>query len=324
VPGGRASRRRAAEQAGTATAQQVADKPAAKPEPASTDKPRRSDAEVARARMIAMSFAIVAVLCLGFVFTITTLGALKEHRDQVTGYDNFRYELANGTAPVGQTDENGVLLEPGTAVALLDFPTLGFQTLVNEGTTSGVLVSGPGHRRDTYLPGQAGVSLIYGRRAAFGGPFGDIASLKPGDQITATTGQAVSTYKVIDVRRANDVIPPQTGKGRMTLVTADGRPYLPDGVIYVDADLTTDVQPANSRIITAAALAPAEFALQGDSSAWFLLLLWAQALLVVSIGLVFAWVRWGRWETWVVGMPILLAVGVATALQASLLLPNLM
>ena len=32
-----------------------------------------------------------------------------------------------------------------------------------EGTSSGTLMSGPGHRRDTPFPGQAGVSVIVGR-----------------------------------------------------------------------------------------------------------------------------------------------------------------
>jgi LPXTG-site transpeptidase (sortase) family protein len=274
--------------------------------------------------MIAMSLAILATVCLGFVATMSFLGALRAHRDQVTSYDNFRYDLANGTAPVAQTDENGVLLAPGTPVALIDIPALGVHQVVSEGTTSGVLMSGPGHRRDTLLPGQAGVSVIYGRRAAYGGPFRDLGSLKPGDEIVTTTGQAVSKFRVVDVRRAGAPLPPAAQKGRLVLITADGRPWVPNGVIAVDADLQTDAQPANQRVITNATLSNAELPLQGDPAAWVSLLLWTQLLLIVAVAVAFAWARWGRWEAWLLGIPIALAVGIATASQAAQLLPNLM
>jgi hypothetical protein len=185
-------------------------------------------------------------------------------------------------------------------------------------------MSGPGHRRDTLLPGQAGVSVVYGRRAAYGGPFGDLGNLKPGDEIRTTTGQAVSTFKVVDVRRAGNPLPPIAQKGRLVLITADGRPWVPEGVIAVDADLQTEAQPANQRVITSATLVNAELPLQGDPTAWVSLLLWTQALLVVAVGVAFAWARWGRWEAWLLGIPIALAVGIATASQAAQLLPNLM
>jgi LPXTG-site transpeptidase (sortase) family protein len=287
-------------------------------------RPVRTDAQRARARAVAMSLAIVALLCLTFVATVSVLGALKEQRDQKTAYDSFRYELANGTAAVGQTDENGVLLEPGTSIAVLTIPALGLDSVVLEGTTSGVLQSGPGHRRDTVLPGQPGVSVIFGRQAAFGGPFSKLATLSRGTELKVITGQGESTYRVVDVRRAGQEVPVLQAKGRLVLVTADGRPYLPTGVVAVDADLVSEAFPANPRVITAAALAPAEQPLQGDPAAWIGVLLWAQALLITGVALVWCWVRWGRWETWLVGVPVVLALGVAASAQAAQLLPNLM
>jgi hypothetical protein len=35
-------------------------------------------------------------------------------------------------------------------------------------------------------------------------------------------------------------------------------------------------------------------------------------------------VRWGRWQAWIVGVPVLLAVGLAVADLASSFLPNLL
>lgn len=271
-----------------------------------------------------MSLAILATLCLGFVMTLSVFGTLKAQRDQRTAYDDYRFDLANGTAPVSQTDENGVLLAPGTSVAILEIPKLGLQQVVAEGTTSGILMSGPGHRRDTVLPGQQGVSVVYGRRAAFGGPFRDLGDLRVGDEIKALTGQAESSYRVVAVRREGDVLPPAAQKGRLVLLTADGRPWLPDGVIAVDADLQTDAQPADAKVVTAGSLAKAELPMQADPASWVALLLWSQALLIAAVAVVFAWARWGRWEAWLLGIPVVLAVAIGAFSQAAQLLPNLL
>lgn len=285
---------------------------------------RADDARSRRLRSLGMSLAILATLSLGFVLTLSVLGSLKEQRDQRTAYDDFRFDLANGTAPVAQTDENGKLLAPGTSVAILEIPALALQQIVSEGTTSGILMSGPGHRRDTVLPGQQGVSVVYGRRAAFGGPFRDLATLRVGDEIKTLTGQAEATYRVVAVRREGDVLPPPAQKGRLVLLTADGRPWLPDGVVAVDADLQGDAQPADAKVITAGSLAEAEQPMQGDPTSWVSLLLWSQALLIAAVAVVFAWARWGRWEAWLLGIPIVLAVAVGTFSQAAQLLPNLL
>jgi sortase A len=38
---------------------------------------------------------------------------------------------------------------------------------------------------------------------------------------------------------------------------------------------------------------------------------------------VWAWLRWGRWQTWLVGLPLCLAVLWGISENALLLLPNL-
>jgi len=48
-------------------------------------------------------------------------------------------------------------------VALLSIPAIGISAMVVvEGTTPENLTLGPGHLRDTPLPGQAGISVIFG------------------------------------------------------------------------------------------------------------------------------------------------------------------
>lgn len=278
--------------------------------------------------LVGLSLTIVAALLLGFVANVVLLGRLQHARDQKVAYADLRKELANATAPVGPLDENGRLLALGRPVAVLLIPQLGLREVVFEGTTSGVLASGPGHRRDTVLPGQAGTSVIMGRRAAFGGPFADLTGLIRGDVFQVFTGQGPTPheYRVLDVRFAGDPAPPSLaqGQGRLTLVTAAGPAFVPSGVVRVDAELISKVQATPRRAVVAGTLLLSEKALAGDGEEWISLVLFGQALLVVAVALMWARLRWGRWQAWMAGMPVLLGLGLAVADRAAYLLPNLL
>lgn len=287
-----------------------------------TDMPPASSAP----SLLAPVLTSLGILLLGFVLTVSVLGNLRHARDQQTAYAELRKTLAEATAPVGQTTFEGKLVPLGTPVALLTIPQIGLNEVVLEGTTSGVLRSGPGHRRDTPLPGQAGFSFILGRQAAYGAPFADIKNLRAGEEFTVTTGQGEARYRVLGPRRAGDPVPPPppAGKGRLVLSTGNGPPYLPDGVLRVDADLVTDAQPSARRIITALALPASEGEMKGDATALVALLLWAQAFLLATAGVTWARVRWGRRQAWVVGVPLLAFLGVTLADELARLLPNLL
>jgi sortase A len=208
-------------------------------------------------------------------------------------------------------------------VAVLSIPEIGLDAVVFEGTSGQVLENGPGHLRDTPLPGQPGDSEILGRRAAYGGPFASISSLRPGQTFTVTTGQGVAHYRVIDVRRPRDLIPQLlAGQGELTLVTADGPPFAPSGVLRVDARLTSKADPAPAMVVSS--LPPSDVDFGTDSLAWMPLVLWGQCLLLAAIGLSLLRSRWGRWQTWVVAVPVLSFVAISVADQVTRLLPNLM
>jgi LPXTG-site transpeptidase (sortase) family protein len=272
------------------------------------------------------ALSILGALLLGFGADLTFVGALHHNRDQHLAYDDFRAQLAHGEAPIGPADQHDRPLAMGAPVALLDIPEIGLREVVLEGTTSRVLAMGAAHARSTVFPGQAGTSVIMGRRAAFGGPFRRIASLRPQQTFTVTTGQGVSTYRVIDVRRAGDPVPAAVavGAGRMQLVTAGGPAFQPGGVVRVDADLVTPVQGTPTVDIAIPPLPKAEQPLQGDPSVLMVLVLWAQALLLAAGLVAWARLRWGFWQTWIVGVPLLAALGLATADRVAQLLPNLM
>jgi sortase A len=286
----------------------------------------RSRPELSAVFVPSAALTIVAALVFTFIATVALLGPVRHARDQQTAFATFRFQLGNATAMVNQLGDDGKPQPIGTPMAVLDIPQIGLREVVFEGTTSGVLRSGPGHRRDTPLPGQAGTSVIFGRQAGYGGPFGHIDQLRRGEVFSVTTGQGRSLYRIIGLRRAGDPQAPvlAADKGRMTLITAAGERFVPQGVVRVDADLVSPVQPAGPRPITATSLPPAEAAMSGDSSVWVVILLLSQALLLASLAVAWARTRWGRVQVWVAGMPVLLALAVALSDQVACLLPNLL
>lgn len=272
------------------------------------------------------ALCVLAALLIGFAANLTVVGHLQHARDQSTAYDDLREQLALGTAPVGQSTYDGKPLALGAPVALLRIPALGIREVVAEGTTSGVLMSGPGHRRDTALPGQAGASVIMGRQWGYGSPFNDVHRLPPGARVEVTTGQGEAVYEVTAVRRPGDPNPAPlgAGEGRLTLMTASGGAYTPEDVLRVDAKLIGDAQPSPARPLRPGWITAAEKPLAGESDVWPGIFLGVQALLAAAILTVLARRRWGTRQTWVAAVPVLVALGVLVSGQLTRLLPNLL
>lgn len=264
----------------------------------------------------------ISGLAIWVVFFALVLSGLAEKHVQNDAYASFREQLAQQTAPLGGT------IAPGSPVALLSAPSLGLRDIVVlEGTASGDLEDGPGHRRDSVLPGQIGVSLVYGRATLYGGPFADIGRARAGDQITATTGQGTFRYVVGDVRHVGDPYPPALGStdGRLTLVTSEGAStgnfWQPEHPVYVDAKLAGKAQSSPGVAVTS--VPESERAMSGDVGSLFLLVLWIPLLVLASVVVVWAAERWGRWQAWVTGAPILVGVLWGVTDYAVRLLPNL-
>lgn len=266
------------------------------------------------------------VLAIGLLLQVTVVSSLQHSAAQGTAFDDLREQLALGTAPIGPVDEQNRNLELGTPVAFMEIRALGLKQVVLEGTTSGVLMDGPGHRRDSPLPGQVGTSIVLGRRAAYGGPFSDIQTLRPGDVITFTTGQGVFDYSVIGVRPEGSPVPPPpaAGSSRLLLVTAAGRAFMPNGVMRVDAELKGTAVGGAPRTVAAAGLPKSETIMHGDTGTLWALALWLQALIGLSVATVWSWHRWGRLQTSIVFTPALVLVGLYVAGEIVRLLPNLL
>jgi LPXTG-site transpeptidase (sortase) family protein len=293
-----------------------------RPRPPAADATPGSSPEY---RLVGQVLAIVVVLALSFLMELTLLGYVRHDRDQIQLAAEFRIALAQQKAPVGPVDDANTPLAWGTPVALLEIPRLGLREVVVEGTSSVPMMSGPGHRRDTPLPGQVGTSLIAGRRATYGGPFRSIDQLRAGDQITVTTGQGRNSFAVLGVRRAGDPLPPalSRGQGRLTLVTTDGPALRPTDALRVDAALTSAAQPRPAQL-PSQALRPAEALMAGDRSALLGVFGWSVLLAAVAIAMVWVRFRAGGWAAWVFGVPVLVTVGLIVVDEIAAMLPNIL
>jgi LPXTG-site transpeptidase (sortase) family protein len=272
--------------------------------------------------------ALIALFAISFSLLLELVVAsnLQQRAAQQRAYDQLRSELANGTAPIGPTDADGKPLPPGRPVAYLEIPAIHLRQVIVEGTSAASLFDGPGHRRDSPLPGQAGTSVILGRRAAFGGPFGQLDELRPGALIHVTTGQGAFDFRVIGLRRAGDPAPEpvEAGGGRLLLATAAGRPFMPSGVLRVDAELEGSAVGGARPLIASRSLPASEQMMGADTSTLWALALWLQALIAVIVAAIWAWHRWGRAQAWVVFLPPSLLVGLAASGEAARLMPNLL
>jgi sortase A len=286
---------------------------------------------MAAALWVWVGMAVLAVWVFAYAFG---LSAVQEQRSQQRLYAQFRTSLTPSEAPT-----LGGNIAPGSPVALMQIPAIGLRDLVVvEGTDSADLRNGPGHRRDTALPGQAGVSVIMARSVTYAAPFRSISRLKVYDPLTFRTGQGSFTYEVLDVRRAGDPLPTPLAAGgsRVVLVTSEGsgwrQGWAPDHVVYVDAQLVaTDTGSTSSSSAPVAApsgrpgaVPSDEQPMQGDTSGLFPLVLWLEALVLLAVGYAWGRGRWGLWQTWLVGAPVVVAVVWGATDCAIQLLPNLL
>ena len=268
------------------------------------------------------ALAVLSLVCLWVLLQTLLLGGLSEHRAQVEAYGRLRTQLAAATAPPG-----GVI-QPGAPVALLRIPALHRELVVLEGTASGDLVAGPGHRRDTPLPGQQGVSLVYGKARTYGAPFAGLTTLRPGARIVARTGQGRAVFVVDRVRRAGDPVPaPPPGAGaRLTLVTAESAgvlaPVSAGQVVYVDATMQGAGFVAPAGRLTA--VPASEHALGVDTAALPLLVVALAAVLALVVGAVLARQRWSAALVWLISVPLGVAAAWSATDVAVRLLPNLL
>jgi sortase A len=298
--------------------------------PARTTASARPDAPAPRPAgpqpwQVTGAIAGLAVLfVVGFFVYLYGLSYVSEARAQTGMFKNFVYQLQQATAPVGPytTGPNGatIPLAEGTPVAVLNIPEIGLRdVVVVEGTSSRDLALGPGHVAASVLPGQTGVSFIYGKVATYGAPFAHLMRLNRGDQFTVTTGQGTATYVVESFGTSSNPAPADAAN-RLVLETAASS-FLPNSAVQVSADLLSKPQPnpGGWPQITA------QEADMGRDTADGLvpLMLWSQALLLAVIIATVAAHRWSRWATYLLMAPVVMALIWCVYENLACLLPNL-
>ena len=279
-----------------------------------------------RAQLVRISLVVFAVLLVSFLASISVVGGMQQRSAQQKAFNSFRVELAEGTAPTGPVNVERQMIRPGTAMAYLEVPSIGIQQVVFAGTSSSITMDGPGYRMDTVFPGQVGTSIVMGRRASFGAPFGRLSELNVGDPIRVTTGQGEFEFSVIAVRSEGEPVPAKIGEGksRVQLVTVEGSPFMPDGIVRVDAELEGTAVASSGAAFSSKTLPASEKFMGVDSSTVWQLVLWLEALVVVMALFIWGWNRWSRMKTWIVVSPLLVLVGLAVSDQFARLLPNML
>jgi sortase A len=294
--------------------------------------PRSSDGTL---RSVGLALTLLAVVILGFVGYLYVLSGVQEARAQTTLYARLQGELAGAVAPTGPVipghpaSPASLAAAPGDPVAVLGIPSLGIANMVVvEGSTPENLTLGPGHLRDTPLPGQAGVSVVFGRRATFGGPFGRLPQLRKGALIITTTSQGEARYQVIAVSDSREPVPFSQIPNQLLLVTADST-IAPAHYVEVEAKFLDAVvaDTGQSTPFPESGYFPqvsaAETALGRDSYALIPAMAWAIALAAAALLGSYLAVRWARWPAWIVTIPILVAIIWNLYQALSALLPNL-
>lgn len=277
-----------------------------------------------RAVIGSYALSMLSIVLLALLFNLVVVSQIQHFTAQNRLYDELRLTVAEGSVPIGQRDVDGELVAAGTPIALLQIPRLDVREVVVEGASSRQTKVGVGHRRDTPFPGQAGVSVLVGRSAAYGGVFRYLEMLRPGDTVGVSTGQGTSEYRVIGVRKGEQELPKlEPGKdGRLTLITSNGRPFQPSGVLMVDAELTSTAFPRPPVAIAEGYVDPHERMLTGDDSRVFSLSWLTQLLVAAAIAAVWAAKRWNVMATWIVFIPVIAMIALACADRVTDLLPN--
>jgi sortase A len=84
----------------------------------------------------------------------------------------------------------------GHALARLLIPRIGVDVMVVEGVTLDDLAKGPGHYRETPLPGALGSTAIAGHRTGWSAPFYNLDHVRTGDTVTLVTKAGRYVYRV--------------------------------------------------------------------------------------------------------------------------------
>ena len=268
--------------------------------------------EITGATVVAFGLMLLTGLLALFGAYLFVGSGLAADRTQDVMYQDIEKNLGLATVPVA-----GVI-PVGTPLGIVELPRLGVEQVFVEGSASEQTMTGPGLKPDSVLPGQTGVSVLVGRRAAFGAPFRELDQMRPGDRILVTTGQGTFTY-VVDLVRVSDAPATEIESvpSRLTLVTSDPA-ITPNRSLQVSAQLHGKALPRS----TGQTASPDDAPGAGSSGRGTALLLWSQLLLLVTGLVTWAGLKYNARAVWIGAVPVLLAILWNVFENLAVLLPN--
>lgn len=263
-----------------------------------------------------------AVMATGLLLVLFVLfevagTALLEQRQQASLLPAFQAAVTTTAL-----DRPAATPADGTPVALLEVPRIGLQEVVVQGTSPGLLKSGPGHLDASPMPGEFGNAVVAGHRETYGGPFRQLDRLGRGDVIRALTGQGYFTYRVRSVSAVRD------GQADPIVATRDSRlTLLTSAPAFVASQRLVVVAMLQGRPVAVDRRAPAlvgatDLGLAGDPVGLGTGIIWTELLLAAGW---FAWRMRRRWPArvvWLLAAPTCLALALLAFTSFDLLLPG--
>ena len=250
-----------------------------------------------------LGLVMLAVLLFEFVFS-----SFIQQRSQADLLAEFKSTLATSASAYGQPGLSplpGTAPAMGSAVAVVQIPSLGLSQVVAEGTASHITQTGLGHVPGTALPGQGGEAIIVGRRTTFGAPFYSVPSLKAGDTILVTTVEGTAKYQVFaanaDSLPANRLVLRTSNPPLLSLGAKDVYAQL-QGLPYVPTPKNSPNEP--------------------HQSPWPAVIIAIQLVAISLISVRFTNNRFRPTVTWLLCSPLVFGAILAFALAVNALLPS--
>jgi|GEM_PF-719367 len=271
--------------------------PPAAPASAAPSVLSKRKARIALAGLLLRDVSLLALLFLAFQFwgsNLFTGGAQRSLREQ------FAAEGKTNAVP-----------KPGSAMAIMEIPSIGLRQAVVEGTTVGDIRRGPGHFVSTPLPGQPGNAVITGARSTYGASFERLDEIAVGDKIRVRTHQGSFVYIVKGQRVVwpsdRDLLVDHRDN-RLTLTSAHPK-LSPRQRIVVWAALAPSSTPAapasTAPLATPATLASEDPGWFHDNGMWLPSFFWALVLVGAYLGMHRLATRWDRRKAMLLGVPVL-------------------
>ena len=194
----------------------------------------------ARAAVLSSAFTMIAIVCLWMAAQMLFLGV-----DLPAPRPGPALRRVPPRSSAGRRTESplGPIVPVGDPVALLTIPSIGLEQVVVEGTASGDTLVGPGHRRDTPLPGPGrhlgrlrprdDVRRAVRRPDRAAGRRQDPGRRRPGQ--ARSSRSSASGARATRCRSRPPTAPPGSRSSRRRAAGASARSR-PDSVVYVDAD----------------------------------------------------------------------------------------